>query len=53
VLVTADPVRRIANRRAIVARLRAEADKAERTAADLRARADRMEESIDGLEAQG
>lgn len=46
-----DPVRRIANRRNIIASLRATADTAEQTAAELREWADRMEDATDALEA--
>lgn len=45
-----DPVRRIANRRRIIATLRQCADTSERTAAELRERADRLEKSTDELE---
>lgn len=50
--MTKDPVRRIANRRAIIASLRATADTEERTAAELRERADRLERETDQLEAE-
>ena len=49
--MTPDPVRRIANRRRIIASLREAAESSERTAAELREKADRMEASTDALEA--
>ena len=48
--MTADPVRRIANRRKIIATLRMAAESSEATARELREKADRMEESTDRLE---
>jgi hypothetical protein len=48
--MTTDSARRISNRRQIIASLRASADTAEETAAELRDRADRMEQSTDALE---
>ena len=48
--MTPDPVRRIANRRRIIASLRQTADTAEATARELREKADRMETSTDALE---
>lgn len=48
--MTADPARRIENRRRIIASLRATADTAERTAAELREKADRLEQSTNALE---
>lgn len=51
--MTADPVRRIENRRRIIATLRAAADTSEATAAELRAKADSLEASTNALEAQG
>jgi hypothetical protein len=51
--VTPDPVRRIKNRRRIIASLRDAAAAAEEEARDLRERADRMERSTDELEAAG
>lgn len=48
--MTGDPVRRIANRRRIIASLRQAADTAEQTAAELREKADRMEASTDAIE---
>lgn len=48
--MTPDPVRRIANRRAMIATLRTAADTAERTAAEMRERADRLEADTDRLE---
>jgi hypothetical protein len=49
--MTGDPVRRIANRRAIIATLRSAADTAEATALEMREKADRLEASTDALEA--
>jgi hypothetical protein len=49
--VTPDPVRRIANRRRIIASLRSAADTSEATARELRERADRLEQDTDRLEA--
>lgn len=51
--MTADPVRRIENRRRIIATLRQAADTAEATAAELREKADRMEAATDELEQDG
>jgi hypothetical protein len=50
--MTPDPARRIANRRRIIASLRATADAAETTARELREKADAMERSTDELEAK-
>ena len=50
--MTADPVRRIANRRRIIATLRMAAETAEATAREYREKADRMEKNTDELEAQ-
>lgn len=49
--MTADPERRIANRREIIATLRRHAAALEAEAADARARADRLEVSTNALEA--
>lgn len=48
--MTADPIRRIANRRRIIASLRSAADSSEATAKELREKADRMEQSTNALE---
>lgn len=50
--MTPDPVRRIENRRRIIATLRMAAETSERTAAEFREKADRMEASTDALEAE-
>lgn len=51
--MTPDPVRRIENRRRIIATLRMAAETSERTAREFREKADRMEASTNALEAAG